>query len=97
MIAHLVLFKLKPGFSADDAKVREAFALFAGLRAQCPTIVDWKHGWNVTDRPIAYDYGLYATFATIDDLNGCVPHPAHQAIVSRLKGIADWYLCDYEA
>jgi hypothetical protein len=30
------------------------------------------------------------------DLDAYGPHPAHQEVVTRLREIADWVICDYE-
>jgi len=67
-----------------------------------------ESGWNVTDRPIAYDYGINMAFATREDLINMAfatredlvaygPNPKHQEVVAKLREIADWIICDYEA
>ena len=42
----------------------------------------FEHGWNTTDRPIAYDYGINMAFATRADLDAYGPHPDHQEVVA---------------
>jgi len=96
MIRHLVLFKLKPGIARDDARVLEAVARMATLPGKLPQIIGWEHGWNFTDRPIAYDYGLNALFATRADLAQYLPHPLHQELVIGAREVFDWVVCDYE-
>ena len=49
-------------------------------------IVRFEHGWNVTDRPIAYDFGINMAFATRrPDAYGPI---RHQEVVA-LREIAD--------
>jgi hypothetical protein len=96
MIRHLVLFKLKPGVTRDDPRVAKWMELSAALPSQIPQIVDWEGGWNVTDRPIAYDFGQNSSFASREDLAAYLPHPAHQAMVAVAREVADWVLADYE-
>ena len=96
MIRHLVLFKLKTGVARDDPRIPEWMRLIEQLPAEIPTSVDWEFGWNITDRPIAHDFGLNSSFRTKEDLAAYLPHPAHQAMVAVAKQVADWVICDYE-
>ncbi len=96
MFVHLVLIRLKPGVSRTDPRVAAWTAKFAALETACDGIVRFEHGWNVTDRPVAYDYGINMAFATHADLQAYGPHPAHQEVVVLLREIADWVICDYE-
>lgn len=97
MITHLVLFKLKPGVARDDRRVVEAVAALTALRGMVGGIERWEHGWNISDRAIAYDFALDSTFTTRDALAAYGPHPAHQAAVALLREVMDWVLCDFEA
>ncbi len=96
MIRHLVLFKLKPGVTRDDPLVARWMALIEALPRQIPTSVDWELGWNITDRPIAYDFALNSSFRSREDLAAYLPHPDHQAMAAVAKQVADWVICDYE-
>jgi len=96
MFVHLVLIKLKPGVPRNDPRVLEWRAMFVALEGKCDGITRMEHGWNTTDRPIAYDYGINMAFATRADLDAYGPHPAHQDVVAKLRPIADWIICDYE-
>ena len=97
MVHHIVLLRLKPGVTRDDARVRDALAALVALRGQIEGIARWEHGWNFTQRPIAYDFGLYSSFASRAALDAYGPHPAHQAVVAQLREVMDWVLCDFEA
>lgn len=96
MYVHLVLIKLKSGVTRADPRVAAFEPLLAELPGKVTGVVRWECGWNTTDRPIAYDFGLNAGFATREDLDAYGPHPAHQEVVARLREIADWVICDYE-
>ena len=96
MFVHLVLIKFKPGITRADARVPAWQAKFAALEHKCKGIVRFEHGFNVTDRPIAYDFGINMAFATRADLEAYGPNPDHQEVVAALREIADWVICDYE-
>jgi hypothetical protein len=96
MFVHLVLIKLKPGVTRGDARVPAWEALFKALPQYCTGIVHFECGWDTTDRPNAYDFGIYMAFATRANLEAYGPHPKHQEVVARLREIADWVICDYE-
>ena len=96
MIRHLVLFKLKAGVTRDDPRVKRWMELSDQLPSQISQIVSWEGGWNVTDRPIAYDFGQNSTFRSREDLAVYLPHPAHQGMVAVAREVADWVLVDYE-
>ncbi len=83
MFAHLVLIKLKPGVTRANPRVPGWEAKFAALEDQCAGIVRFESGWNTTDRPIAYDFGINMAFATRADLDAYGPNPAHQEVVTR--------------
>jgi len=83
MFVHLVLIKLKPGVTRSDPRVKAWLPMFASLERKCSGIERFEHGWNTTDRPIAYDYGISIVFATRADLDAYGPHPAHQEIAHQ--------------
>jgi hypothetical protein len=96
MFVHLVLIKLKPGVTREDPRVKAWQPMFVALEQKCSGIVRLEYGWNTTDRPIAYDFGINMGFATRADLDAYGPHPAHQEVVAKLREFADWIICDYE-
>ncbi len=64
MFVHLVLIKLKPGIARSDSRVQAWEAAFKALPQYCTGIVRFEYGWNTTNRPIAYDFGVNMAFAT---------------------------------
>ncbi len=97
MYVHLVLIKWKPGVTRADPRVSAWRSLFAALEHKCAGVVRFEHGFNVTDRPVAYDYGINMAFATHADLVAYGPNADHQEVVAALREIAEWVVCDYEA
>jgi hypothetical protein len=53
-------------------------------------------GENFSQRPIAYDFGLYVVFPSRKKLQNYLTHPAHVEAVEAWKEIADWNIVDYE-
>ena len=97
MVHHIVLIRLKEGITRDDRRVCDGLAALIALRGQIDGIERWDHGWNFTQRPIAYDFGLYSSFVSRAAFEAYGPHPAHQAAVALLREVVDWVLCDFEA
>jgi len=96
MIRHLVLFKLNEGVKPDDAQVVAGEAAFAALPGQIEDIESWEQGWNLSPRPVAYDFAINSAFADAEALKRYVEHPAHQAGVVLWREFATWIVADYE-
>ncbi len=96
MIRHLVLFKLNEGVRVDEPRVQAGGRAFAELGALVPDVASWECGWNVADRPIAYDFAINSSVADNDALARYIEHPAHQAAVAAWAEFATWVVADYE-
>ena len=96
MFVHLVLIKLKPGIQRNDPRVRAWQPMMEALPRRCKGIVYMEYGWNTTDRPIAYDFGVNMGFATRADLDAYGPDAYHQEVVAKQREFAEWIICDYE-
>jgi hypothetical protein len=96
MIAHLVLFKLKPGVARADARLEAAVAAMDELPRSIPAIQAWEHGPNLTEDAEAWDYGLRATFAGEAELHGYFEHPAHLPVLERWNEIATLAFADFK-
>ncbi len=68
---------------------------FAELGALVPEVASWECGWNVTDRPIAYDYAINSSVADTEALQRYLDHPAHRAAVAPWTEFATWVIADY--
>jgi len=96
MFVHLVLVKLKTGVTRDDPRIKEWEAMVAAMPKKVAGITRWEYGWNTTDRPVAYDFGVNSGFATRGDLDAYGQDAYHQEVVRRQREFADWVICDYE-
>jgi len=95
MIAHVVLFRLKPGVGRDDPRLRAVVAAMGDLPRQIPEILGWQHGYNLTEDADAWDYALHAQFAGQSELHTYFDHPAHRPVVDQWLAIADLAFADF--
>ena len=96
MIHHIVLVKLQSGVTREDPRVTEGLADLIALRDQVEGIQRWEHGWNVADSPVSWDFALDCTFASRAALEAYGRHPAHRAVIGRLRELVNWAVCDFE-
>jgi hypothetical protein len=96
MIRHLVLFKLNEGVTPDDERVAAGARAFAELGAKVPGVLSWETGWNIADRPIAYDFAINASVADMTALAAYLEHPEHKAAVAPWHDFATWVVADFE-
>lgn len=96
MIRHLVLFKLNEGVERDDPRAAKAEEALRALDGEIPEIRFWEVGWNLTDRPVAYDFAVNSGFDDLDALRRYLEHPKHQAGAGLWKEFATWVIADYE-
>ncbi|MFE2558696.1 Dabb family protein [Streptomyces sp. NBC_00090] len=95
MIRHLVLFKLNDGVSREEPRVVAGVEAFRALGEQIPELTFWECDWNITDRPIAYDFAINSAVEDTDALQRYLEHPAHQAGVAQWREFATWVIADY--
>ena len=96
MIRHLVLFKLNEGVERDDPRVMEGVRAFRSLGDQIDELHFWECNWNITARPIAYDFAINSAVEDTGALKRYLEHPAHQAGVALWREFATWVIADYE-
>ncbi|MEV4944579.1 Dabb family protein [Streptomyces sp. NPDC053755] len=96
MIRHLVLFKLNDGVKRDEPRVVAGVEAFRALGDTIPELTFWECDWNITDRPIAYDFAINSAVEDTDALQRYLDHPAHQAGVAQWREFATWVIADYE-
>ncbi|MFF1545214.1 Dabb family protein [Streptomyces sp. NPDC058291] len=96
MIRHLVLFKLNEGVERDDPRVVRGEAAFRDLGGKIPELRFWELGWNVSDRPIAYDFAINSAVEDVDSLKRYLEHPDHRSGVALWREFATWVVADYE-
>ncbi|OAR23907.1 hypothetical protein A8W25_15595 [Streptomyces sp. ERV7] len=95
MIRHLVLFRLNEGVERDEARVAAGVKAFEELDGLVPELRFWECAWNITDRPIAYDFAINSAVEDADALKRYLEHPAHQAAAAQWREFATWVIADY--
>jgi hypothetical protein len=96
VIRHLVLFKLNEGVQRDEPRVEAGVRAFRELDGVIPELRFWECAWNISDRPIAYDFAINSAVEDLDALKRYVEHPAHQAAAGQWREFATWVVADYE-
>lgn len=96
MIRHLVLFKLNDGVERDDPRVVAGVEAFRALGGLIEELRSWELGWNISPRPIAYDFAINSAVDDADALKRYLEHPAHQEGVALWREFATWVIADYE-
>ena len=96
MIRHLVLFKLNEGVERDDPRVVKGVEAFRALGGRIEALRFWVCAWNISDRPIAYDFAINSAVDDTDALRRYIDHPAHQEGVALWREFATWVIADYE-
>jgi len=97
MIEHLVLLKMKP-----DASAEEAERMIHGLKdlaQRIGAIRELTCGKNTSDQSQGFTHGLLVRFACAADLEAYITHPEHQRVVEECLGpvVDDVIVVDYEA
>jgi len=96
MIEHIVLFKVKPATTSEDAE--RMLQGLKGLVGRVPTIQELSCGTNTSDRNQGFTHGLFVRFRSKADLDAYVNHPEHQRVVTeRVRPIVESLIVvDYE-
>jgi hypothetical protein len=76
--------------------VAAAARAFAELGGQVAEARSWECGWNISERPIAYDFAITSSVEDADALTRYLEHPAHVAAVAPWAEFATWVIADYE-
>ncbi len=92
MIRHLVLFKLNEGVRRDDPRVVEGVRAFERLGDVIDELRFWECAWNITDRPIAYDFAINSAVDDTDALRRYLEHPrtpGGRRALARVRHLGD--------
>ncbi len=99
MIRHIVLFKLLDIKSEEEKseKINRIIQCFGNLQSSISSIQHLEVKKNEGKNPAAYDVGIYAEYASWDDLRNYTRHPAHQQAIKQCMQIAkEKAVMDYE-
>jgi antibiotic biosynthesis monooxygenase (ABM) superfamily enzyme len=94
MIDHLVFLAAREDASPED--IEDLIASIRSLKDTVPGVVDLSVGENFSPRSGGYTHGLFVRFETVDDLQGYIEHPDHQAVVETLDRLTSRIVVDYE-
>ncbi|HWL09204.1 MAG TPA: Dabb family protein [Planctomicrobium sp.] len=98
LLRHVVLFTFKP--EATPAQIQELIIAFGKLPSQISQIKDFEWGTDNSPEGLQKEHThcFLVTFASEEDRDAYLPHPAHQAFVDKLKPLlADVTVVDYWA
>lgn len=95
MMRHVVMFRRLPAVPVNRELEAELVQRMRDLEHQIDFVRGWKVVANELDRPICWDYLLDSTFDDAASVARYLPHPAHQALVARLKAYFEWVAVDY--
>ena len=97
-LRHVVLFAFKESATAED--VDAVVADFAALPQAVPGIVSYEWGTNVSPEGLndGFTHCFTLTFASAEDRDAYLVHPAHERFVGTLgKSLARSLVVDYWA
>lgn len=88
-LRHVVLFKFRPEVTA--AQLDEINRAFKDLKRQIPQVKDFERGINNSPEGLnkGFTHGYLVTFASEEDRDAYLPHPAHKKFVELLGGKLD--------
>lgn len=95
MMRHVVMFRRLPGVAHQPELEARLVQGMVDLQQQIDFVRSWRVAANELDRPICWDYLLDAGFDDAAAVERYLPHPAHQALVGRLKTYFEWVAVDY--
>lgn len=87
MIKHIVFLKFKPEASAEQR--REVIEELRALPAQINVIREYEVGEDVLRSARSWDAALIGTYDSLDALKTYNDHPAHVAVVQKIRAISD--------
>ena len=87
-IQRIVCFKFKTG--ASEEAIRQHMQDFAAIKQAMPQILEYRAGRTKpgdNNAPPGYDVMHYLVYASMEDVNVYIPHPAHQFFMERNREI----------
>ncbi len=86
MIVNTVLLKLK---DRDADKVKEAQAVLLGMRGKIDVLLDLRVEESIRPEQTTYDLLLITKYASLEDLDAYLTHPAHLEVAKYVGGVLD--------
>lgn len=85
MLKHVVFFKFKP--EAEEAGIADLEKSLRALVGPIPEIREFLLGRDVVRSERSYDLALISAFDDLAAMNRYQVHPAHQAVVAKVKAL----------
>jgi hypothetical protein len=97
-VRHVVVFKFKPGASAEQ--IKQVTDAFRQLKNKIPGIVSFEHGINNSPekKNLGFTHVYQLTFTDAQARDTYLPHPEHKkfgALLGRLGVLEDAFVVDY--
>lgn len=86
MIVNNVLLKLK---NRDDDNLRKAQDVLLGMKGKIEGLLDIQVKRNIRSGELSYDLLLITKFASLDDLDSYLVHPAHLEVAKYIGNVLD--------
>lgn len=87
MLKHVVFLKFKK--DVPESAIVEVEKGLGGLPSAIPEIKDFVFGRDVVRSERSYDLALVSSFEGVDELKRYSDHPAHQAVVVKIRAISE--------
>lgn len=84
MIINNVLLKLN---SRDEANIKKAQAVLLGMKGKIDILLDIKVEMNIRPNDSTYDLLLITSFASLEDLDAYLVHPAHLVVAKYIGSV----------
>ncbi|UQZ34132.1 stress protein [Paenibacillus sp. PK3_47] len=86
MIVNHVLLKLK---DRSPEHIKQVQTVLLGLRGKIDVLLDVQAEVNVRPGPSAYDVILITRFASLEDMDEYLIHPAHQEVAKWIGTVLE--------
>jgi Stress responsive A/B Barrel Domain len=97
-VRHIVVFKYKPGASADQ--IKQVADAFRDLRKKVPGIIGFEDGVNNSPegKNLGFTHVYMVTFEDANARDAYLPHPEHKKfgqLLAQLGVVADVFVVDF--
>ncbi|MCT8977992.1 Dabb family protein [Clostridium sp. CX1] len=86
MIINNLLLKLK---SRDTENIKKTQEVLLGMKGKIEVLLDIQAELNVRPSQTAYDIILITKFASMEDMNAYLTHPAHLEVAKFIGNVLD--------
>ena len=96
MVKHIVLWNIQEGLEKEEV-LNKLKATLEPLTKEIPFLLKAEVGFNYNSTEAARQVSLYTEFATREDLDNYIVHPAHKKAGEYVRSVVcDRVVVDYE-